>query len=71
MDPESAEILKEAAAIRQRKETAERAVGRATRRLGKEYSSYISAISDLRELAAKHKLDIEEALGLLLKQDEE
>ena len=71
MDPESAEILREAAAIRQRKETAERAVGRATRRLGREYSSYISAMSDLRELAAKHKMDVEEALALLLNQDEQ
>ncbi len=71
MDPENLEILREAANIRQRKETAERAVGRATRRLGKDYDSYISAISELREFATRRKVDVDDALSLLLKEYEQ
>ena len=70
MDSENIEILREAAGIRQRKETAERAVGRAVRRLGKDYGAYISAMSDLREFAATHKVEVEEALRRLSQEGE-
>ncbi|UCE92063.1 MAG: hypothetical protein JSV90_02675 [Methanobacteriota archaeon] len=70
MDPGNLEILREAASIRQKKETAERAVSRAARRLGRSYGAYISAMSDLRNLAARHKVGVEEALGRLLQQEE-
>lgn len=69
MDSESLEILREAAGIRQRKETAERAVGRAARRLGKDFKTYISAMSDLREFAAANKVEVEEALSRLSQED--
>lgn len=71
MDTESMTILREAARIRQRKETAERAVGRAARRLGKDFKAYVSAMSDLRELAARQRVDAEEALERLLREDEQ
>lgn len=71
MDSGNLEILREAASIRQRKETAERAVGRATRRLGKDYGCYISAMSELREFAAKRKVEVDDALSLLLKEYEQ
>jgi hypothetical protein len=71
MDSGNLEILREAASIRQRKETAERAVGRAVRRLGRDYHAYISAMSDLRELAAERKMDVEEALRTLLPEHEQ
>ena len=70
MDSESMTILREAVRIRQRKETAERAVGRAARRLGKDFKAYVSAMSDLRDLAAKERVDVEVALGKLLREDE-
>ncbi|HIH00867.1 TPA: hypothetical protein HA259_02095 [Thermoplasmata archaeon] len=70
MRSDSLEILREAANIRQRKETAERAVGRAARRLERDYRAYISAMSDLRDLAAEHKVSAEEALSRLLEDEE-
>lgn len=71
MDQGNLEILREAANIRQRKETAERAIGRAVRRLGRDYHAYISAMSDLRELAAERKVDVDEALRTLLQEDKQ
>jgi hypothetical protein len=65
MDQAIKEVLIEAARTRQRKEPVERAVGRAVRRRGMDYQSYIVAMSDLRCLAASEKIGVEEALKKL------
>ncbi|UCE80607.1 MAG: hypothetical protein JSV94_05490 [Methanobacteriota archaeon] len=61
-------VLVEAAMTRQRKETVERAVGRAVRRKGMDYSMYIAAMSELRDLATSMSLGVEEALESLQKE---
>jgi hypothetical protein len=65
MDQAIKEVLIEAARTRQRKEPVERAVGRAVRRRGMDYQSYIAAMSDLRDLAASEKIEVDEALKKL------
>jgi seryl-tRNA synthetase len=65
MDQAIKEILIEAARTRQRKEPVERAVGRAVRRRGMDFQSYIAAMSDLRDMAASQKVDLEKALKKL------
>jgi len=65
MDQAIKEVLIEAARTRQRKEPVERAVGRAVRRRGMDYQSYIAAMSDLRDLATSEKIDVDEALKKL------
>ncbi|MDH3364556.1 MAG: hypothetical protein OEM29_00905 [Thermoplasmata archaeon] len=64
------EVLIEAARTRQRKEPIERAVGRAVRRRGMDYQFYITAMSNLREMASSKKIKIEDALKTL-EEDEE
>lgn len=58
-------VLVEAARTRQRKETVERAIGRAVRRMGLDYGTYIAAVSELRELASSMKADVNGALESL------
>jgi hypothetical protein len=65
MDPAIKDVLIEAAKTRQRKEPAERAVGRAVRRRGMDYEFYIAAMSDLRDMAASEKIEVEDALKKL------
>jgi len=65
MDQAIKEVLIEAARTRQRKEPVERAVGRAVRRRGMDYQSYIAAMSDLRDLATSEKIEVDEALKKL------
>ncbi len=65
MDQAIKDVLIEAARTRQRKEPAERAVGRAVRRRGMDYGFYIAAMSDLRDMAASEKIEVEEALKRL------
>ncbi|HUV61221.1 MAG TPA: hypothetical protein VMW71_03525 [Thermoplasmata archaeon] len=65
MDQAIKEVLIEAARTRQRKEPVERAVGRAVRRRGMDYQSYIAAISELRDLAASEEIEVDEALKKL------
>ncbi|UCE44949.1 MAG: hypothetical protein JSU93_06045 [Methanobacteriota archaeon] len=64
-------ILVEAARTKQRKESVERAVGRAVRRMGKDYSVYIAAMSELRELASSTKTTVDEALEKLQEREQE
>ena len=64
-------VLVEAAKTRQRKETAERAVGRAVRRMGMDYSVYIAAMSELRDLAATMKTDVDDVLKGLQKSEQD
>jgi hypothetical protein len=67
MDQAIKEVLIEAARTRQRKEPVERAVGRAVRRRGMDYQSYIAAMSELRDLATSEKIEVDEALKKLAK----
>ena len=71
MDKTVEMVLVEASKTRQRKETAERAVGRAVRRLGLDYSVYIAAMSALRELASSTKRSVDETLKELQKGEHE
>ena len=71
MDESIEAVLVEASRTRQRKESAERAVGRAVRRMGLDYSIYIAAMSELRALASTMKTDVDDALKGLQKGDEE
>ena len=64
-------ILVEAARTKQRKESVERAVGRAARRMGKDFSMYIAAMSKLRELASSTKTTVDEALEKLQEREQE
>jgi hypothetical protein len=61
MDPETASIVKEAVETRLRNETIERAIGRAVRRRGLDFSRYIQVMSAVRELASEKKLSADEA----------
>ena len=71
MDKSIEAVLVEASKTRQRKESVERAVGRAVRRKGLDYSVYIAAMSELRTLAASMKVDVGDALKGLQRGDEE
>ena len=71
MDKTVEAVLSEASKTRQRKETAERAVGRAVRRMGLDYSVYIAAMSELRDLASSMKTSVDDALKGLLKDEQE
>ena len=71
MDKTVEAVLLEASKTRQRKETAERAVGRAVRRMGLDYSVYIAAMSELRDLASSMKTSVDDALKGLQKDEQE
>lgn len=69
MDPESVSIVAEAARTKLRNETIERSVGRTVRRRGLDYSRYIQAMSDLRDLAKERKVTAEEAAQSLCEDE--
>jgi len=71
MNQDDIETLREAARIRQRKEPLERAVGRAARNRGKDYSYYIALMSELRSAASMDAVSIDEALQILIKSEED
>jgi hypothetical protein len=71
MNQDDRETLREAARIRQRKEPLERAVGRAARNRGKDYSYYIALMSELRSAASMDDVSIDEALRILVKSEED
>lgn len=52
MDPGHLDILREALKILRRKETFERAIGRAVRNKGLDFRTYVEVTSELREQAA-------------------
>jgi hypothetical protein len=64
-------LLREAIRIRQRKEPLERAVGRAARNGGMDYSYYIALMSELREAASRDKVSVDEAIRILAEEDED
>jgi len=68
MDPEAVSIVQEAMRTRLRNETVERAIGRAVRRRGLEFSRYIQVMSDLRDEAKARKTSVEEAAEALAKE---
>lgn len=53
---------------RLRDETIERAIGRTIRRRGLDFSKYIQAVSDLRDLAKERKVTSDEAAEGLSKE---
>lgn len=71
MDDEALRVLREASRIRQRKEPLERAIGRAVRSLGKDYSYYIALVSELRETASMDRVSVEEELKMLVDRHED
>jgi len=56
-------------ANRQRKETLERAIGKAVRRNNLDFGIYIKITSELRELAEKGQLDPEEIAKSLVSEN--
>ena len=53
MGPALLDILREALATRQRKETLERAIGKAVRRNNLDFGVYVKIMSELRDLSNK------------------
>ena len=60
MEPALLDILRDALATKQRKETLERAIGKAVRRNGLDFGVYIKIMSELRELSKKGQVDLED-----------
>ena len=69
MEPALLDILREALATKQRKETLERAIGKAVRRNNLDFGVYIKITSELRELAEKGQLDPEEIAKSLVSEN--
>jgi uncharacterized protein with ATP-grasp and redox domains len=60
MEPALLDILREALASKQRKESLERAIGKAVRRNNLDFGVYIKIMSELRELSKKGQVDLED-----------
>jgi len=71
MDPESLAVLREARDTRHRKESVERAVGRAVRRRELDFGVYVRLVSELRVFAEKKKLSLDDALAGILEAQED
>ena len=71
MDSESLAILREARDTRQRKETVERALGRAVRRRGLDFQAYVRLMSELRAFSEKKKLSLDDALAAILEGEKD
>jgi hypothetical protein len=69
MDPEAVSIVQEAVRIRLRNETIERAIGRAVRKRGLDFSRYVQVMSDLRDLAKERKATSDEVAEGLAEED--
>jgi len=70
MNRDDIEVLREAARIRQRKEPLERALGRAVRHKGKDYSYYIALMSELRNAASMDDVSVDEEFRVLVEGEE-
>ena len=68
MEPELLEILREAVETRQRKEDLDRSIGRALRRHDMDFRAFVKMTSELRELAGKKDVSIDDAANELLAQ---
>lgn len=71
MEPELLEILREAFETRQRKEELDRSIGRALRRHDIGFEAYVKMISELRELAGRKGVSIDDAAREILAQHQE
>lgn len=71
MDQPHLEILREASGKRQRKETIERALGKAVRNRGLDFSVYIQMMSEIREFARKHRISELDAVEQLLEEGDD
>lgn len=70
MNLEHLEILKEALETKQRKEELERAVGRVIRRRNLEFKTYVEVMSELREIARREKVSLDDAARRLLEEED-
>lgn len=70
MEPALLDILREALANKQRKETLERAIGKAVRRNNLDFGVYIKITSELRELSKKRQVDPEDIAKSLVSENE-
>jgi hypothetical protein len=66
MDSSQLEILKEALEIQRRKETFERALGRAIRRRDVDFSVYVLMVAEVRDRAISDSVPLETAARRLL-----
>jgi hypothetical protein len=66
MDSSRLEILREALETQQRKETFERALGRAVRRHDMDFSVYVQMVSEVRDMALSNSVPMETAAHRLL-----
>lgn len=66
MDSSQLVILREALEIQQRKETFERALGRAIRRHDVDFSVYVQMVAEVRDLALSNSVPLETAARRLL-----
>lgn len=66
MNSEYLEILRKAKSIRQRKEEMERAIGRAVRNSYRDFETYVAIVSELRKVADRKGISIDEAADQLL-----
>jgi len=66
MDSSQLDILREALEIQQRKETFERALGRAVRRHDVDFSVYVQMVAEIRDLALSNSVPLETAARRLL-----
>jgi len=69
MEPALLDILREALANRQRKETLERAIGKAVRRNNLDFGIYIKIIGELREMANKEQTPLEDIAKNIVSED--
>jgi len=70
MEPELLAVLKEAVETRQRKEELDRAIGRALRRHNMDFPVYVKMMSELRELAGRKGISIDDAASETLSKHE-
>jgi len=68
MEPELLEVLREAFETRQRKEELDRSIGRALRRRDMGFEAYVKITSELRELAGKNGVSLDDAAREILAQ---
>jgi hypothetical protein len=66
MDSSQLDILREALEIQQRKETFERALGRAIRRHDVDFSVYVQMVAEVRDMALSNSVPLETAARRLL-----
>ncbi len=66
MNQEEMAAVREAIHQQMRKETLERALGRVLRKTDLGFESYVAIMSEIRDLALKNKISVEEAAVILV-----